>query len=753
MGAKDKPRAITLPYQIPGVWSDKTAYAIQKDFEAIVQALQAAGISTTGGGSGTPGLPGAKGDPGAMGVPGLDAVELGFSGDESFAFPGRPGDPGPQGFRGAPGLDGLDAEDGQDSLIPGPPGPTGPTGPAGSGGSGGGMSAPVLMDGEPGEEGVMGLPGMTTMQAGPAGPQGLTGLMGPPSFLEGDPGDDGIPGFPGRPGQDATGDGFGTRVTGLSADVVYGPADHDGLFVVEYSDNINAAIVIDIRADTSNPPTTSRGGYATGLTTVTLVPINTATVPVKRGEYYTAVTLSSTGSPIANIYFVPVLANNLGATGAAGPAGSVGPPGIDGSGDGAEDGYDYYPPGPLGHTFDSQSPQFVKATVVGTATPVAITRQVAGDGGNKNAMSMARDTTFGGGTPTNNDAVGFVFQEPQTGGALANVAAVRGVILDVTSNVATGALDFAVKDTGDPTAVFETVKMRLRPKGSLEFFGTGHPQGVVAAPIGALFVDSNTGYAYDKLGGAATVYGWYLRMPGGAAYGRKGPLAWQNTFSGISADASAAVRTMGFGPFQGGGADTATDALAPTNNQGNSVRTVVSSKLFGEFLTAAVTANSTYLSGASSGGIKWLDDDLDLCLCMCTGSDIASLRFWFGMSTAVIGDADTIGLTNGAIMFRYSTPAADGGWVGFTSDAGGGSSVTATVAAIAASTIYSLRIRFVRQGTPTVYFSVNDGTEISTTTRIPPTGKLSFPIFGATSKQASTAKHFLWRSIGAVVGS
>lgn len=94
--------------------------------------------------------------------------------------------------------------------------------------------------------------------------------------------------------------------------------------------------------------------------------------------------------------------------------------------------------------------------VVDTATPVSITRDLAGNGFNSNACIYDRNNTFGGGTPTNNDGLSFAFRIKQANGTFANVAGVWSRILDVTDSVATGALLFAAKDTGDPTSVFET---------------------------------------------------------------------------------------------------------------------------------------------------------------------------------------------------------------------------------------------------------------------------------------------------------
>lgn len=98
-----------------------------------------------------------------------------------------------------------------------------------------------------------------------------------------------------------------------------------------------------------------------------------------------------------------------------------------------------------------------------------------------------------------------------------------------------------------------------------------------------------------------------------------------------------------------------------------------------------------------------------------TGDSIEAIRIFVYLSslTATQGNGDTF--SGEAIGFRFSTVAGDGGWVGVTRD-GTTQSVTATVAPIAVSTRYKLTIR-VKDST--VYFSVNDGAEVSTASSLP----------------------------------
>lgn len=106
-----------------------------------------------------------------------------------------------------------------------------------------------------------------------------------------------------------------------------------------------------------------------------------------------------------------------------------------------------------------------------------------------------------------------------------------------------------------------------------------------------------------------------------------------------------------------------------------------------------------------------------------TGSDITSLRLFVGLSKTEPGDTDSqSNLVDHVIaMFRYSTVAGDGGWRGMTfSGLGGAQSLSNTVAAIAASTEYLLRIRVSGNGTA-IHFSVDGSAEQTITTNLPPT--------------------------------
>lgn len=283
--------------------------------------------------------------------------------------------------------------------------------------------------------------------------------------------------------------------------------------------------------------------------------------------------------------------------------------------------------------------------------------------------------------------------------------------------------------------------------GSGFLTGTGSPHGVVTGGIGNVYVDTNTGYIYEKVGGNGTAYGWYLTRPlsGG---GLEGPTPMVMIPSGAGAITSA-MRVNGFGYFMPSVAD-AIDTLSPTSVTTNSA--LYSNGVYYKTIATAATINTVmYMNtgGVSVNTRQVLDTDFDLWISMRTGADITSSRWYFGITASVPTNSDNFGTgSSGAIMFQYSTARGDGGWIGQTCINGAANHTeSATVNTIAANTNYKLRIRFVRTGTPTVYFSVNDGTEVSQTTNIPPSGSQYFMFFGVTTL-ANAAKTFGVKGIG-----
>jgi hypothetical protein len=102
-----------------------------------------------------------------------------------------------------------------------------------------------------------------------------------------------------------------------------------------------------------------------------------------------------------------------------------------------------------------------------------------------------------------------------------------------------------------------------------------------------------------------------------------------------------------------------------------------------------------------------------------TGSSIAAaVRFYFGLTDTSVPSLSDLTNASNFVCFRYSSTAADPGWVGVCCGATGAVQVTAKVADIAASTHYLLRIRFTNDGA-TAGFSVNGSAEVLLSTNLP----------------------------------
>ena len=135
----------------------------------------------------------------------------------------------------------------------------------------------------------------------------------------------------------------------------------------------------------------------------------------------------------------------------------------------------------------------------------------------------------------------------------------------------------------------------------------------------------------------------------------------------------------------------------------------------GSFIRCTSAASGTVCHTSFNNTHCWLDHDPTAIFRIRTGSDITSVRIWIGITGGSSGiNADT--QTTRGCMFRYSTVAGDPGWVGANFD-GTTQSVTANVANIAASTLYTLKIVVSANGTNVAY-SVDGGTAVNLTTNI-----------------------------------
>ena len=117
-----------------------------------------------------------------------------------------------------------------------------------------------------------------------------------------------------------------------------------------------------------------------------------------------------------------------------------------------------------------------------------------------------------------------------------------------------------------------------------------------------------------------------------------------------------------------------------------------------------------------------------------TGASVANVRIWVILMNGATSNVDEFAAARNYMGFRFSTVVPDTGWVGVTKD-GTTQAVTAEVAAIAADTLYKLKIR--KSGS-SVFFSVNGGAEIEQTNNLPSaTSQLTWYAFVYTQAAAS----------------
>lgn len=285
------------------------------------------------------------------------------------------------------------------------------------------------------------------------------------------------------------------------------------------------------------------------------------------------------------------------------------------------------------------------------------------------------------------------------------------------------------------------------------YVGTENPQGLVAAPLGALYVRLTTGAIFRKITGGATAEGWYLEsqpldgraiqyMPAAAGAGAiANPVGLNTAFSGTPS-----VIING-GAFPSGGA-------VPFANGpwlGGYTTAVVNGLMF--FSPAAVATGLPIFGALPTARYQPWDWVLDVVTtprsnAAATDTTVANMRIWAGVNvgtetlqaSGAAVSSDTYGTefptimgavgdtTRCAAFFRFSTAAGDPGWVIVTANSNG-AAVTQTVTPlvpavpVVANTRYRLRLRFVDvNGVYQIRGSVNDGPETIVTANVGPGG-------------------------------
>lgn len=154
----------------------------------------------------------------------------------------------------------------------------------------------------------------------------------------------------------------------------------------------------------------------------------------------------------------------------------------------------------------------------------------------------------------------------------------------------------------------------------------------------------------------------------------------------------------------------------PSTVTGTNALTVQSGEGFYQRQTSGAVINQN--GAIISATAPWIDWSFpfDITFILRTGSAITDVRLWVGVAASGPGATDTFGSPSRFVGVRFSTAAGDGGWVGILNDGTTQAAATATIAAIAASTRYKIRIR--SDGTQ-AWFSVNGSAEINASTNFP----------------------------------
>jgi hypothetical protein len=160
---------------------------------------------------------------------------------------------------------------------------------------------------------------------------------------------------------------------------------------------------------------------------------------------------------------------------------------------------------------------------------------------------------------------------------------------------------------------------------------------------------------------------------------------------------------------------------------------------------AANAAAVILVSGTANQFINW-SLSFDITFRVVTDPSLAGLHYWIGFSASspYVSNSDTAATR--FVGFRFSTRGPDPGWVGVNFD-GTTQSVTASVAAIAASTKYDLRIR--SNGSQS-FFSVNGGAEVGLATNFPTGSTQVAPFIGVASVAGAAVSLDFGRMFGFV---
>jgi hypothetical protein len=276
--------------------------------------------------------------------------------------------------------------------------------------------------------------------------------------------------------------------------------------------------------------------------------------------------------------------------------------------------------------------------------------------------------------------------------------------------------------------------------------GEGHPQGLVSAPVGSVYMRTN-GYRYLKQGGGTTRFGWYLDSDAKSSMGL-GPMV-----VGYLTTEAVAITGTG-GPIN-------MSAWANTN-PGTPAYVTVNNKYYRRFDSSAVINTVTYVNNGTAFSTSLFDRPFDA-VARIAIADISTMRIFFAISTAAPVNAANIVANATPAWYTaigYRSDQGEGGWIGMTKNGANNLSNTENLASISGGTTgapveATLRMRwFPASGDlpERVFFSVNDGEEIEQRTNVP-SGEPSIPAiyFGGVNLAASQ-RFFFHRALLVAIG-
>lgn len=283
---------------------------------------------------------------------------------------------------------------------------------------------------------------------------------------------------------------------------------------------------------------------------------------------------------------------------------------------------------------------------------------------------------------------------------------------------------------------------------SRRFVGRGNPQSVVAAPLGATYLDEANGALYQKLAGQSTT-GWYLapsvRNPRWHVWSALEDTGTASGLIGVPKGAGS------WDPASFAACQQAINQPVGKHYSGGYAQNVIGNSL-GWRLTSLQQSGPQIFKGADFATLTpYIDSFWDILTTpqptgAAASTNLTNVRILIGFigsgatitTNATLANSDDLrtafagswGLGAGqfGVAVRFSTAAADPGFVLVTANDNGAATAQSVSSLISggllvANTVYRVRIRFdpvTNPAVPRVHASINDGPETVATVNVGP---------------------------------